>query len=363
MQNKPTILICPLNWGLGHAARCIPLIKMFQQKECNVIVAGDKLLLHFIRSEFPEIKSIPLKGMIIKYGKKANWPLFFIFKLPKLLFCIFKEHRSIKKVVKKYNVDIVISDNRFGLFGSNAYSIYITHQLYIKLPAVTSIFEGWVNKIHRFLIKKFDECWVPDFENGLTLAGELSHPPKTLPNTTYIGPLSRFTEYLNQAGHKNKFDIAVILSGPEPQRSILENLLLSQLKTTSYKAIIIQGKPEYKQNLALSNNIQMTSIMNTAQLYETIMQSEVILCRSGYTSIMDILAIGHKAILIPTPGQSEQEYLANLYQTRNFFITTPQNELNISEIMLKIAFYKGHKIEFPLPMLNQIIDNLISRYN
>lgn len=363
VQHNPTVLVCPLNWGLGHAARCIPIIKSLQQKNCDVIVAADKHVLHFLCSEFPDIKTIRLKGMLIKYGKKANWPLFFIFKLPKLLLCIFKEHAAIKKVVKKYNIDVVISDNRFGLFGSSAYSIYITHQLAIKLPAITSIFEGWVNRIHRFFIKKFDECWVPDFENGLTLAGELSHPSKAIRNVTYIGPLSRFASCNNHDNWEKRYDIAVILSGPEPQRSILENMAIAQLKTTNYKAIIVQGKPEYKQNKVLSGNIQLASIMNSEQLYKTMMQSDVILCRSGYTSIMDLLATGKRAILIPTPGQSEQEYLAQLHHTRNFFVKSSQNALNINEIMLKIAFYNSHKIEFPANLLAQTIENLISKYN
>ena len=310
MRTPRRILISPLDWGLGHASRIIPLINKLIEQGDNVIIAGSGLSLNLLQKQFPLLKSVEIPSFKMKYsaGKSQVWAVVKAF--PKLIYYSFKEHKALKRIVEEEKITFIISDNRFGLYHKSVPSAYITHQLMIKLPRGWSFLEPMIAYFHRCIINKFTECWVPDFEKmSESLAGELSHPAKKPRNVKYIGTLSRF-----QLGVSNLRNLALaILSGAEPQRSIFEDELLAKLQTYPHKNIIlIQGKVEAEQKVSKVGKVTVYNYMNTEELQEYILKADKIICRSGYSSIMDLHALGKlkNATLIPTPGQTEQEYLA-----------------------------------------------------
>ncbi len=208
--------------------------------QCNVIIAADGPALTLLQNQFPKSKCITFSGYKIEYSKKRKWlPVKLVLQIPKILLGIFKEHQQLQKAIEKYSISAVISDNRFGLFSKKAYSIYITHQLQIKTGNLFS--EKVLLKIHYWFIKKFNECWVPDYNGVNNIAGELSHPAKLPQQVSYIGCLSRFTK---NAITDDKLGILILLSGPEPQRSILESIIIPQLQYFDGSALLVRGLPE-----------------------------------------------------------------------------------------------------------------------
>ena len=318
MKTPRRILISPLDWGLGHASRIIPLINRHLEQGDNVIIAGSGLSLNLLKKQFPTLKSIEIPSFSMRYsaGKSQVWAVAKAF--PRLIYYSIREHSALKRIVKKEKIDFIISDNRFGLFHKTAPSAYITHQLMIKLPRPWGFLEPFVASVHRCIINKFTECWVPDFEDiSESLAGELSHPNKKPRNVKYIGALSRFKKIARgseELGASNLRSLALaILSGAEPQRTIFEKELLASLQSKPHENIIlVQGKIEAEQKITQVGKVTVYNFMTSEQLQENILKADEIICRSGYSSIMDLYALGklQNATLIPTPGQTEQEYLA-----------------------------------------------------
>src|SRR4029079_2570143 len=183
-----------------------------------------------------------------------------------------------------------------------------------------------VRKIHYHFIKKYTFCWVPDFkENGL--AGKLSHPAKIPSNVLYTGPLSRFEKINNLP---KAYSLLVTLSGPEPQRSIFEKIILTQLQTFAKKVLLVRGLPgENKQLQGNSETIEIVNHLSAAQLNIAFQQSEMIISRSGYSTIMDLVKLGRNAILVPTPGQTEQEYLAWYLMEQKYFYSVQQHNFSL----------------------------------
>ena len=316
MKTPRRILISPLDWGLGHASRIIPLINRYLEQGDNVIIAGSGLSLNLLKKQFPTLESIEIPSFKMKYsaGKSQVWAVAKAF--PRLIYYSIREHSALKRIVKEKNIDFIISDNRFGLYHKTVPSAYITHQLLIKLPKGWAWLEPFVAFVHRCIINRFTECWVPDFEDmSESLAGELSHPTKKPRNVRYIGILSRFSKRCTPYGRENiTTNLALaILSGAEPQRTIFENeLFISLQNNPSENIILVQGKIEAEQKVSKVGKVTVYNFMSSEELQEYILKADEIICRSGYSSIMDLHALGKllNATLIPTPGQTEQEYLA-----------------------------------------------------
>ena len=319
MKTPRRILISPLDWGLGHASRIIPLIDKHLELGDNVIIAGSGMSLNLLKKQFPQLKSVKIPSFTMRYsaGKSQVWAVAKAF--PSLIYYSIKEHKALKRIVEEEKITFIISDNRFGLYHKSVPSAYITHQLMIKLPRGWSFLEPMIAYFHRCIINKFTECWVPDFEKmSESLAGELSHPAKKPRNVKYIGTLSRFTSSVseNYVGFAQLLtpNLALaILSGAEPQRTMLENELLMSLQEDQHENIIlVQGKVEAEQKVSKVGKVTVYNYMNTEELQEYILKADKIICRSGYSSIMDLHALGklQNATPIPTPGQTEQEYLA-----------------------------------------------------
>lgn len=333
--NSPTktILIAPLNWGLGHATRCIPIIKALQENNYTPIIASDGIALELLRKEFPYLQLLQLPSYQIEYaknGKNFKWKL--LQNCPKMIEAVLEEKRIIKKWIKKYNIDGIISDNRLGVFNQKVPSVFITHQLNVMTGITT-----WItSKLHQHIIKKYTECWVPDVEGTPNLTGKLGHIKKADFKTKYIGSLSR----MHKKDIPKIYDLMVILSGPEPQRGFLEKKLKKEMLHYNGKVVFVKGIIEKDQKKEQIENVTYYNFMNSRQLEQTFNESEIVLCRSGYTSIMDLSILGKKAYFIPTPGQYEQEYLAEKLQNERLVPYAKQDDFRI-ENLIEIKNYKG----------------------
>lgn len=358
-KNLPAlrVLIAPLDWGLGHATRCIPIINYLSGMGIRVIMAGEGETTEILRKTQPESVILPLKGYRVRYSRKKN--LFFLHMLvqfPKIIAAVYYERKWLKKVVAEYNIDAVISDNRFGLSIPGIPTVFITHQLAIKTGFRWA--DALAAKINYRFIEKFNECWVPDMEGQPNFAGALSHPVQRprIP-VKYIGVLSRFKTMPAQ----KIYELLILISGPEPQRSIFENIVLSQVNDITGKIAVVRGLP--LETRALTNGNAQLTIFNhlpAEELNMLIMQSKHIVARSGYSTVMDLVTLQQKAVLVPTPGQTEQEYLASHLLENRFFITRKQEDLSLSEAISALQKTTAAQNDINTGLHEEIIKNWVA---
>lgn len=355
VKNKNQILVAPLDWGLGHATRCIPIISYLLKKNISVIIAADGRAYDLLKKEFPSLEFIRLAGYNITYSEKGkNLPWKLLWQLPKLIYGVMREHALLKKTVRERKIDVVISDNRYGLWCRHVYSIFITHQINIPSP----IFKNLVNKVNRWFINKYDQCWIPDNAGENNLSGDLSHGVSLPPNTSYIGVLSRFTKTENVLSYK--YDLVVTLSGPEPQRSILEEQLINKFKNEKIKTIVVRGLTETNTREKVNDYLELVDSCTSAELSEIITNSEFVLSRSGYSSMMDMAVLQKKSIVIPTPGQTEQEYLATYLSEKGLVYSLNQEEINRLNWEAIKHQLKPLSIEYDevyIPLLRRLIED------
>jgi uncharacterized protein (TIGR00661 family) len=332
-QNKKNILIAPLNWGLGHATRCIPIIRELQKNGFTPIIASDGNALALLKKEFPILVHLELPSYQIEYSKKAEnfkWKL--IKNSPKTIHAILEEKKMTKKWVKEFDLCGIISDNRLGVYSKKIPSVFITHQLTVLSGKTT-----WISsKMHQFFIKNFTECWVPDFDKNVNFSGKLGHLKDSSLNLKYIGILSR----LEKKELPKKYDLMVLLSGPEPQRTILEEKLIDEIVSFDGNILFIKGKVEETQKMEQKNKVTFCNFMTSTELETAFNESETVLCRSGYTTIMDLVKLEKKAFFIPTPGQFEQEYLAKRLKKKGIIPFANQDDFRIEKLQ-EIQLYSG----------------------
>ena len=330
MENKRNILICPLEWGLGHAARMIALATRLRELNFNVIAGAGEKHLAFFRTEIPDIACIDFPGFKPGYSRYLPQYLTLLFQTPFLIYHIISEHFRLKKIIRENRIDIVISDNRFGLWNRKIKTVYVTHQLRIPFPGIFRIFEFAGIMLHRAVIRRYSVCLIPDMpDNKINFSGRLSHGVRLPGNAIYIGILSRFTGMISSPEESpvSFRHNTVILSGPEPQRSILEHKLAGIMKDIAPRTVFLGGSPERGSVATKAGNIIFFDHLPGVAMKELICGSERIIARSGYTSIMELVSLNRSALLIPTPGQTEQEYLARWLRERGWFTCAMQKQL------------------------------------
>jgi uncharacterized protein (TIGR00661 family) len=327
--SKQKIIVAPLNWGLGHASRCVSIIELLLAQNFIPVIASDGKALLFLQQEFPELESIKLPSYYIKYGKFVKLNL--LFQLPKIVKAIQKEKRIISRyIIDNKDVVGIISDNRFGVHNKKVFSVYITHQVKV-LSGITTFF---TSKIHQKFIKKFDECWVPDLSNSF-FSGKLSSEQHKKIHFKYIGVLSRFKkETLPQT-----IDYLMLLSGPEPNRTQLEEKLVKEFSGIE-NVVFVLGKVENQQKQWTEKGITFYNYLLKADLQKIINSSKLVICRSGYSTIMDLAVLGKKAFFIPTQHQSEQEYLAKYLENKKIAPYCKEKHFTYKKL-IKITSYKG----------------------
>jgi uncharacterized protein (TIGR00661 family) len=358
LKRSKNILVAVLNWGLGHATRCIPIVNELERQGANVILASDGDALLLLQQEYPHLKTVELPAYNIHY-KGNNMFLNMAPQVPKILKAIRLERKKLDSIIKEYEITMIISDNRYGMCHDAVFSIFLTHQLNIQVP--NKWVESKVAKCNHYFIRKFDQCWVPDHANEPSLAGNLAHDT-SLKNLHYLGPLSRMVKLSKRVP---KQDVIVVLSGPEPQRTYLEDKIITQAKALPYQFLIVGGKPKTMEKKQLSANVEWQSFMNAKTLQLAIAESKIVLARSGYSTVMDLVAMScQKVLLIPTPGQSEQEYLATRLAEKGFFLTDNQSTLNL-EKSIKLLMGKTSVlfVELADSQLEYVISSAIKESN
>lgn len=332
---KKRILVAPLNWGLGHATRCIPIINALITEGFAPVIASDGYALMLLRKEFPKLSTIELPSYNITYTKNGKlFKLKLLKDLPKLLKTIKAEKRLISGILEKHDIVGIISDNRLGVRNKKVPSVFMTHQLNVLSGNTT-----WLStKMHQKIIKNFDVCWIPDTKGEINLSGKLGHAKAFDMPIKYIGPLSRFTK----SSPEIKNNLMVLLSGPEPQRTLLEEKLLLDLKEYSGNLVFVKGIMAQEQTKQLSGNMTIYNFMTSKLLEKTIHESALVLSRPGYTTVMDLAKLNKKAFFIPTPGQFEQEYLAKRLTEMRLVPSCKQKDFNLEKLD-DVNTYEGLK--------------------
>lgn len=358
LKSKKNILVCPLDWGLGHASRMVVIIDMLIADGANVIIGADNSPLKFLKQRFENCEFVALPGFEAKYPKGRAMALKMALQFPEMKRQAKKANILLQKIIRDKKIDIVISDNRYELYSSKVYSILLTHQLNIRTVGLQKLFAPFIKSQLNNYIKKYDELWIPDFEIPPWLSGNLSHGKKIpIDNYFFIGPLSRFKDVTIKESEK-KYDILAILSGPEPQRSLFEEILEKQLLNTNLKVVFLRGMPG-KETITTHGNIVKISHLPDIEFAQTIMSSDLIISRPGYSTLMDLVVFGKNAIFVPTPGQTEQEYLAQELERQGSYYFQAQDKLDLNLALKKSEGYKGLSVTNDYEVLNERINRLL----
>ncbi|MFN3840729.1 MAG: glycosyltransferase [Cyclobacteriaceae bacterium] len=348
------VLVTPLNWGLGHATRCIPVIQTLLELGHRVIIASDGDALALLRREFPELKSFELPGYQPHYPSGSSMVFSMALQLPKFYAAIRKEHKQVTRLIAEEGIDAVISDNRYGAWSDVVPCAVIIHQLNLIMPRGFKWIESLVNIFHRMLIKKFNRVWVPDMEDSM-VSGRLSAGVKDS-RIRFMGPLSRFKV---QSKQTSSYDLVAVLSGPEPQRSVFERALRDQLPLCGLKCLLVRGIVNNSQPVN-KQGITVVDFLSSEALNAVLNQASVVVARSGYSTLMDMLALGKKAILVPTPGQTEQEYLGERAMERRYAYTVNQHDVRVMDALSRLKGYTGFPVvQFQSKKVIHVINELM----
>lgn len=349
MEYKPAVqrivLVCPLDWGLGHATRCIPVVRAFQSAGYHVIVAAGGGAMDFLKSFFGASTGFrQLPGKPITYPAGSGFFMKMLWQLPGLMLSVWKEHRIMQDLIHETGASIVVSDNRYGLFSKKATTVFITHQLFVKAPVWMQWLEPLMFAISQSFIRRFDACWVPDHAGRDNLSGALSHK-RPLPGIRFVGPLSRFAE-LKQEEERSPLPedfpadfVLILLSGPEPQRSIFEKLLADQVQHCKKAVVFVRGVAG--REVVMRPGEVWFNQLPVQQLAFVIRKSALVVSRPGYSTVMDLSVFGKKALMVPTPGQTEQEYLGVMMKERGWVHMARQQDVRLDCDLARASDCKG----------------------
>lgn len=344
------ILVAPLNWGLGHATRSMPVIEKLIASGAEIHLAGDGAPLQFLSEAFPDLEVHQLPSYNIEYpaGWGGAWKT--VFSAPKIIQAIKDEHKVVERLATDLKLDAIISDNRYGVYSSGIPSVFIGHQLRVLPPKGLRWGSGVILAWHRKYLKSFTEIWVPDFPGEDNLSGILSHGVNTGIPVKFIGPQSRFAKL---AGERNVSEekIIAVLSGPEPQRTFIEKKLIQQLKSLGESTLLIRGVVKKGESVE-DENLQIINYLHGEALFRELKNAKYIICRPGYSTLMDLVHVGKKVILIPTPGQTEQEYLAENLGKRSQAVVQRQSSFDLTDAISQLQHVE------PVPQITTDINLL-----
>jgi len=324
------IIISPLNWGFGHAGRMIPLALELRKRGHEILFCADRAVIPMLTRELPGISIKETEGLHIRYFRKLPLWIGLLLQLPHIIAVSVREHRELKRLAAMYKPDIIVSDNRFGFYSNDIFSVYVTHQIRIPFPSPFRFMEPLGVWLHRKIIGRFDLCLIPDFPGNLNLSGRLSHGVRLPQNTAWTGPLSRFNAPAPASATTTSVFTApgpyfcLILSGPEPQRSILKEKITAA--ATGIHLAILEGTGEHN-TIVRGEKVTVVSNPDTALMKDIIAGSSAVISRSGYTTLMELVSLHKGAVIIPTPGQPEQEYLGGYFNRKWGFVTMKQDEI------------------------------------
>lgn len=302
------VLVSVLDWGLGHATRTSVIVGRLRERGCEVILAGSGRSLELLGADYPELERVWLPGFSprLSSGRRQWWKIGL--QVPWFLWCVWRERRMTERIVRERGVELIVSDNRYGVRSVGCGSVIVTHQLRPKI-GVRGL--GWLERFVGWVIRRwvcrFDGCLVPDVRVG-GLSGELSGGRWEGMRVHGVGLLSRVA--LSEATEEGEVEWLGIVSGPEPQRGMLERELVERFCGESGRRVVVCGRGVgMGEDGVVEGGVERVCQADGGRLKGLIMSARHIVCRAGYSTIMDLVALGREAELIATPGQGEQEYL------------------------------------------------------
>lgn len=334
------ILIAPLDWGLGHTTRCVPLIRYILSLGHVPVVAANPSQRAFIEETFGNIEIIHLEGYNILY---SEWNRFgqtgLLSQMPRILKTINTEHKWLMQLSDERQLDGIISDNRYGLFHPHIPSVILTHQLQVQ-TGLGNIPDLVIQKLHYKYLNRFNAAWVVDVPGMPNLGGKLSHPVTLPQRTAYTGLLSQF-EGMDKSNNADG-GLLILLSGPEPQRGILSSILWQQ--ALNYKGMVtfVEGSENVIAPATIPPHITYHKRLTNKQLLPILLSANMVISRSGYSTLMDLIALCKKAIIIPTPGQTEQQYLGRHLHSQGIFYCTPQKGFDLETALKEARQFPYH---------------------
>lgn len=319
-----------MDWGLGHTSRCVPIISYLRNSGHKITFAGNNWQRNFIEETFPGIDTIHIDGYNVQYYSGEYLPFSILKQTPGILKTIKREHEWLAGQLKESHFDAVISDNRYGLYSSKIPSIIITHQLEVQ-TGLGQFANNLFRSQHYKMLERFSEIWVPDVAGRSNLSGKLGHPGKLPDNTHYLGCLSQLEK--TETAPQEDGSLLVLLSGVEPQRSILSKQLWQGLCGYKGKVVFVEGSVTATSPDVIPSHITHLKQVTKNDLLPIMQKASLIIARSGYSTIMDLALLNKKAILIPTPGQTEQEYLGKHLHKQGIFYCTSQKGFKLGRFL------------------------------
>ncbi|MFZ0391883.1 MAG: glycosyltransferase family protein [Calditrichia bacterium] len=334
------ILFAILDMGLGHATRSLPVIRRLQKDNHRLFLASSGRALQFLKQEMPDAAFLKLPSYGFQYLSRGVSLLHLGSQVPHFLRAVRAEQRLVEKWIGEYNIRRVISDHRYGCFSREVPAYFISHQLRFAAPRHFYPLEftgAWFNdQFHR----RFSAVLVPDlpFQGGGFICGRLARPFKVGKKYCYCGPLSSINP---EEGAKQEIDLFISISGPEPQRTVLEEIIRQQLPALKGNIVMALGKPESVEVKRFSECITIYDHPARRQMQQLLNRSRMVVCRSGFSTLMELAVLGKPALLIPTPGQTEQLYLSRRLAKKGWFLSKDQNNLDLPTALKEAALYTG----------------------
>ena len=323
MLNRKRILVAPLDWGLGHATRSVPIIRALRSRGAEVVLGADAGPLELLSGEFPDLDHVRIPGAHIRYSRSRSQLWSMVRQFPAMLRSVQAEQALFDRLRGELELDGVVSDQRFGVRSPDLPSVLITHQVFPFTP----IAQPALRKLNLRHIVRFHRCWVMDEPRAPGLSGELAHHGPLPPNARFIGAVSRFTNTGEDV--PKTWDIVAVVSGPEPQRGLFEEALGRQLAAIRGRHLLVCGKPG-THGAHDQGRVQRVPHLPARELEAAMKGARMIVSRTGYTTLMDLAAIGRTALVVPTPGQAEQEYLGDLHRGTGRYLVQEQHELDLA---------------------------------
>lgn len=350
------VLYGVLDWGLGHATRSIPIIRLLLARGCDVRIATSGLAYELLRTEFPNLIIYPLPSYAVRYAQHELFMINIFWQIPRLLAVIVRERHHTRRIAASFPAQLLVSDCRYGFRLRGSRNVFITHQLSFQMPFSLKWVQPIVNFFNRIMINRFDQVWVPDVQGGIT--GKLSYAGRLKKKIRWIGHLSRLPRPRGE--QRKHYAVAVVLSGPEPQRTLLESQIVTQLHQLGLRAVVVRGLPAARARERV-NQVDFYNYLEGEELAQIMVNSGVVVARSGYSTVMDMMALGCKAIFIPTPGQTEQELLAAALTQQKIAWSMRQKDFDLAISLKRNLNFVGFADWKPQPNLLPVaVDEILN---
>jgi hypothetical protein len=358
-----SVLVSPLNWGLGHATRDIPVIHELRRRGHDVTIAACGNALSALKREFPDCRFIEFPDYQAPYSAGSLFLPKFCAYLPVLLRALATERRTLRHILAQDHYNLIISDNRLGVYSEQIPSLFITHQIHFHFPPIIWPVELFALLLNRMVHPKFDLVIVPDNPPGPgSLAGKLSRPllPETFRHIYFAGILAT----ARKQDMAEDLDYLCIISGPEPQRTVFEQTLLPQLPGLPGRKVVLLGSPSHRSVTCPDPHTTIKSYVDTEEKIALLNRARFIICRSGYTTMMELAEVQKRhGLFVPTPGQTEQEYLSAYYQKNGWFLSQSQYHIDLSRDVAAAQPFSGFPV-MPSTMQNvrRLYEEVLAAY-